>query len=140
MNPPDWAAKFIGIPYKTHGRSRNGADCWYVVYLIMKEQFGIEIPSYDGMSFDKGANNRIEICEFMAQEKIHQWRKISPGEERPGDAILFNMLGVPIHVGIICASGLFIHCEHGSNSCIERYGSGTWSRRIEGFYRHINTY
>lgn len=134
MLPPDWASEYIGIPYMPHGRSRWGADCWYFIHLVLKEQFGITIPTYDGVSYEKDSD-RGWIAAYMAEQKEMLWTKVDPDDVRPGDVVLFRMLGVPIHVGVMCGEGLFLHCERGCNSCVERIKASTWNRRIEGFYR-----
>ena len=41
---PDWAADYIGLAFREHGRARNGADCWELVVLIAAEQFCIHLP------------------------------------------------------------------------------------------------
>jgi cell wall-associated NlpC family hydrolase len=98
--------------------------------MVLSEQFGIIIPSYDGVSYET-ENDRQSIGAFMTEQREQHWCKIDPAEARPGDVILFRMLGVPIHVG----EGLFLHCERGCNSCVERLHSSAWKRRIEGYYR-----
>ena len=102
--------------------------------MVLDEQFGIAIPSYNGVSYET-ENDRESIGAFMAEQREQHWRKIDPSEARPGDVILFRMLGVPIHVGVLCGDGLFLHCERGCNSCVERLQSSAWKRRIEGYYR-----
>ena len=141
--PPAWADKFIGIPYKAFGRERSGADCWYFFCLVMREQFGVTLPTFDGVGY-YGEGQSLEISnearraigQIMSDNKDALWEKIPAGSERPGDGILLNMIGIPMHVGVVCAPGLFLHCERGCDSCVERYTSGAWSRRIEGFYRY----
>lgn len=137
MIPPDWASNYIGIPYKPHGRSRHGSDCWYFIHLVLKEQFGVTVPTYDGVSYEQ-ESDRERIADYMNTQRELNWRRIDPCDVKPGDVVLFRMLGVPIHVGVMCAEGLFLHCERGCNSCVERLQSSAWKRRIEGFYRPRN--
>ena len=132
--PPDWACNYIGLPYKPHGRSRSGTDCWGFICMVLEEQFGISIPLYEGVSYET-ENDRGHIAAYMTEQRDLHWKRIDPDEARPGDVILFRMLGVPIHVGVLCGEGLFLHCERGCNSCVERLQSSAWKRRIEGFYR-----
>jgi cell wall-associated NlpC family hydrolase len=132
--PPEWANKYIGIRYEPHGHSETAADCWYFLCMVMKGQFDKDVPTYAGTSYVT-EDDRERIARFMAEHKDETWKRIDPDDAQPGDCILFNMLGYPIHVGVVCAPGLFLHCERGCNSCVERYHSGPWKRRIEGFYR-----
>ena len=132
--PPAWADKYVGIKYEPHGCSTTAADCWYFLCMVMKGQFGRDVPTYAGTSYVT-EDDRDRIARFMTEHKDETWKRIDASDAQPGDCILFNMLGAAIHVGVICAPGLFLHCERGCNSCVERYHSGPWKRRIEGFYR-----
>jgi cell wall-associated NlpC family hydrolase len=102
--------------------------------MVLGEQFGIAVPQYEGVSYET-ENDRAHIAQYMNEQRELHWKRIDPGEARPGDVILFRMLGVPIHVGVLCGNDLFLHCERGCNSCVERLQSSAWKRRIEGFYR-----
>lgn len=143
--PPAWAARFVGIPFKERGRGRDGADCWYFVHLVLKEQFGLHVPTYDGVGWVEGGD-REALARFMA-ERRSEWRPIAEGAERPGDVILLRVFGQPIHVGVVAAPPLMLHCEQGTDSCLAFYerrpwrfrlADGRWVTRIEGFFRHAS--
>ena len=136
IQPPAWADKYIGIPFKAKGRDpKQGLDCWALVCLVLKERFGRELPGFAGIGFAKDQDNR-EVANFMASAKDDlPLTQIPPGEEMPGDIIWLRALGLPIHVGIVIAPGLMLHTESEVDSCIERYDGPAWRRRIVGFYR-----
>lgn len=142
---PAWAARFVGIPFVERGRTRIGADCWYFVHLVLKEQFGIIVPTYDGVGWAEGGD-REALARFMAAHK-DEWRRIPEGQERAGDVPLMRYFGQPIHVGVVVAPPLMIHCERGTESCLAYYDrrpwrhqlpDGRWMSRVEGFYRHAS--
>jgi cell wall-associated NlpC family hydrolase len=42
---PNWAAQYVGLPFRDKGRARTGLDCYGLVVLVLREQFGVEVPS-----------------------------------------------------------------------------------------------
>lgn len=131
-NPPTWVNRYVGIPYVPGGRDHSGVDCWGLVALVGREQFDRNIPMYDGTWWDEGADRKA-IADYMCQQKTEMWTEIAVPDI--GDVALINMLGVPMHVGVVVEHGLMLHCERGCNSCVESYRSPRWVKRIEGFYR-----
>jgi len=127
-------AKWIGIPFKDRGRSKDGVDCFGLVWLALFEEFGLRVPSYAEEYAD--AYDRVEVAGLIAGEVVSRWRPIAAGEEQPGDVLVFRMLWRPSHVGLIIAHSLFIHCREGVNSCLEHYDAPSWRHRIEGIYRY----
>jgi len=135
--PATWCADYIGIPFRSHGRDRSGCDCYGLVALVLKEQFGKEVPFYADDYVD--ALECAEIAALIRSEIVSHWRQagagaaVAPGA---GDAIVLNIAGEPWHVGIVVAPGWFLHVRPGTASCLERYESLRWRRRIVGFYRY----
>lgn len=123
-----WWNEYVGIPYKLSGRDRDGLDCWGLVRLIHKEQFGNDLPS-----FSDHDHSHEKIREIMAEQR-ENW--VSTDTPKIGDVILFRVLGSPSHVGLYIGDQSFIHAKQGINSAIERYDSVYWRNRIVGFYRY----
>ena len=48
---------YMAIPYKLHGRDFEGADCYGLVYLYLKE-FGYTLPKYE-ISYTLGTAEQI---------------------------------------------------------------------------------
>ena len=45
------AGRLIGLPFRFGGRAvPDGLDCWGVVLVLYRDAFGIELPSYAGLS------------------------------------------------------------------------------------------
>ncbi len=133
---PNWAAGYVGLPFKTCGRDRSGLDCWGLLITVLREQFDQEIPTYDGISFEEGCD-RAALATFMEDHR-QDWIEVPPGEELPGDGILLRMMGHPIHVAVVVARGWMLHIEDGIDACVERYDGPKWSRRVMGFYRYVS--
>jgi cell wall-associated NlpC family hydrolase len=127
MIAPPWVNDYIGIPFLTNGRTREGVDCWGLYRLIVSERFGITLNDFDYSSADA----RDEVNSLLHSE--NDWKRVQHPIE--GDAVLFKVAGALSHIGMIVCSGAMVHARAGQASCIERLDSPTWARRIDGFYR-----
>lgn len=124
-------SKYIGIPFTDHGRNESGCDCWGLIRLIYKNEFGIELsdlgPIYKSTTDENGMRH-------LYSSQLPNWKIVKT--PRVGDVVLLRIRGVPIHVGIVVGNSKMIHVERGIDSVIERFTSGIWNNRIEGFYRY----
>ena len=131
---PNWAADYIGIPYKTHGRDRLGCDCWGLIQMIQRERLGSLWKPYEGVDWFKG--QRPEVIGTDAVRYASEFTPVTPGEEQLGDGILIRMRGHPFHCALVLAPGWMIHTHEQADSVIENYRSMLWEKRITGFYRY----
>src|SRR5262249_15997138 len=46
MRVPEWIAGYVGLPFRSLGRDRDGLDCWGLVHLVYREVFRLEVPAY----------------------------------------------------------------------------------------------
>lgn len=134
---PQWVNDYIGLPFKEHGRDRDGVDCWGLVRLVLADQFGTPLPSYaDGY----GSTEDAEDIGRLVRGEMGPWRQLVSGEERPGDVVLMRLLNQPMHVGVIVAPRLagswMLHIEDGIDACLETYDGAKWRRRVLGLYRY----
>lgn len=137
MAVPFWAGRYIGLPFKLHGRDRSGLDCWGLVRLVMAEQFGKALPSYS--SKYERETQEVVLGDLITQEAELFWQPVPSGQEAVGDVIVLRMRGRPMHVGIVIGDRHMLHIERGIDSCIEKYNGIRWMHRIFGFYRHVHT-
>ena len=137
MAPPllsDWVAGYIGIPFRPHGRDRDGCDCWGLLRLVLAEQFDTQIPAFHGMTWQPGDDRRA-LAAFMDEHR-DIWSEVPAGQEQPGDGVLMRLMGHPIHCGIVVAPGWMLHVEGGADAAAEPYTDIRWNRRVLGFYRY----
>ena len=60
---PAWAGRYVGLAFRDHGRDREGVDCWGLLSLVMREQYGVELPSYADRY--ASAKEREEIAALL---------------------------------------------------------------------------
>lgn len=130
----NWVNDYIGIAYKEKGRDRDtGLDCWGLVRLIQREQFGNELPSF----VEQQSSDPEKLQEIFATQR-EGW--IAVDEYKVGDVVLFRMLGYEMHVGTYIGENKFIHVREGFDSVVERLDSGKWKSRKVGVFRyHANS-
>ena len=124
-------SKYIGIPYTNKGRSIQGSDCWGLVRMIYRDEFGIQLLSFsdDYESSEEG----IKVREVVQKGKdiFDATQKESP---EYGDIIVFNMKGNPCHVGVYVGGDRVLHVLRGTECVIERLSSHRLKGRVEGYY------
>ena len=79
-----------GVRHRTGGLSKNGIDCSGLVYLIYREDFGIDMPrTTDAQS---GIGRTVNISHLKA-----------------GDLVFFKTGLFKRHVGMYIDKGVFLH-------------------------------
>jgi hypothetical protein len=126
-----WWNDYISLKYLKKGRDKDGLDCWGLVKLIYKEQYNIELPSF---SEDYEAEQQTKIEQLIALGK-EGWEKV----ESPtiGDVALLRVNGLFMHVGVVVSPNQFIHVSEHTDTTVERFDTGIWKHRVEGFYRYV---
>lgn len=128
-----WCNDYIHIPFVEHGRSRAGCDCWGLARVIYKEQLGIDLPLLLDYKNTKDSKNIADLYEIEHQD----WVEIQKGDEKPFDILMFKILGLPTHVGIVVNKGYMIHCEYGIGTHVSEYNHEfQWQKRLAGIYRY----
>lgn len=127
-----WIANFIGIPFRAHGRTRAGCDCYGLVRLVLAEHFGKTLPAFDdGYDFDDRAEEARLIKEGLPL--IGAMLVETP---EPGDIVLLRYLGVASHVGVYVGDGRLLHTEEREGySGLDDLTGPFLRSRIVGYYR-----
>lgn len=131
---PEWVSEYVGMPYVAGGRDRDGADCFGLCLIVWRERFGLDVPAYGGIAW--GVDDSPDVGPIIEDQVRAGWAEIPQGEELPGDGILIRMRGHPIHIGVVVAPGLMLHCHDTADAAVEDYTAIQWKRRIIGFYRY----
>lgn len=127
-----WVKDYIGIPFLSGGRTREGCDCYGLLRLILKEQYGINFPLLDGKYEDALDKDHIknlfhEYIPLLCGEKIS-------GPEEKAIAVIRTQ-GLATHVAIYAGDGNIIHTMLYTGTVCERLSSPMLKGRVEGWYR-----
>lgn len=124
-------SKYVGIPFADHGRDRRGCDCWGLVRLFYRDEFGIELsdlgPAYRDTT-DADGMRRVH------SDQLPQWRQVD--DPQPGDVALLAVMGAPVHVGILIDRERMLHAQRGTDAAVERITGPVWKNRLQGIFRH----
>jgi lipoprotein Spr len=129
MGPID-VTKYVGIPYKIHGREIDGCDCYGLVRLVYKNELGIELPNFLDIGYEntqKSFGKSIDLCKPVLDLK-----KVK--EPMSYDIGLFYIRGIPSHIGIYIDGGI-LHSTDKLGSVYVPLSRFIRRYRIEGWYR-----
>jgi cell wall-associated NlpC family hydrolase len=130
-----WAAQYVGLRFKANGRCREdgGIDCYGLVRLVLLEQYGIELPRYDGSHTGPVWEPIVDAVD----RGLVDWEPLKPGEARIGDGLVVRLRGLPLHVGVVVdmAPLTMLHCYDGVDACCQRLDGPLWKPRVIGAYR-----
>lgn len=111
--------RYLAIPYRKGGRTWDGCDCWGLVRLVLKEERGIILPSFDSVS---------------TSEDFGRLRLMFTHVEKPED---FDLVDLRVRGPFFAHVGLY----H-SGAVIQMYTGGVAlqplarvSAAVKGFYR-----
>lgn len=101
MNRPDnWLDRYIGLPWKIGGRELyGGIDCWGLVRLVMRDEAGIDVPSWVDDPDAHGETCRSRSRAF--DRHLDQFFRVPAGEEQLFDIVTFFIGPALWHVGIL---------------------------------------
>lgn len=136
---PEWAGRYVGIPFADYGRDQTGADCWGLVRLIWQEQCGLELPEN---AIDP---NRGDLIEQTIRDQIQDWFPVEAGHELALDGVYMtgcygegrDMKRAAMHIGVVIVPGVLIHTtEETGGAVLLRYRERRAGHDIVAFYRH----
>lgn len=133
-----WSAGFVGIPYLPKGRTRQGCDCWGLVWLAQTTHFSRRLASYAGDYVSPDEAREVMALIGRARAVQPDWREaqeLQDGEPQDGDILLFGRPGGLPHAGVAIGGGLMLHMARERESVIESCAAPQWERRLCGFYR-----
>ena len=110
----NYAANWIGVPYRTGGSTKSGTDCSGFTSQLYKAVYKIELP--------RNSKAQLDIC-----------KKVSKNQLREGDLVFFSTDSSKKtinHVGIYLKDNKFVHASSSQgvviNSLNEPYYLTNW--------------
>jgi cell wall-associated NlpC family hydrolase len=127
-----WVKKYVGIPFVSNGRTLAGCDCYGLVRLVLRNEYGIDLPELSDNYAD--ALNVKETARLFAENlPVLAGQKIPAPQERA--VVIITEHGVPAHVGIVAGGGYVLHTGIKTGSICQRETHPGLRGRIEGYYR-----
>ena len=106
--------KYIGLNYVHHGRDESGLDCFGIVRLVLKNEYGKDLK------------------DWRDEEITDRFKKTD--EPEAGCIGLFKFIGVPAHVGVYIGEGRVLHVAPNETSVAEKIDSRRLKDRLIGWY------
>lgn len=125
---------YLNIPFLDMGRDWKGCDCWGLVRLFLKNEFGVEVDSFANLFRDL---KDIESIRLIAENEKKRWIKVE-GKKKVGDVVEIPLTPNNFHVGVIAAPGKILHIEKGGCSGLTDESSRMIKHRIKGYWRHVS--
>ena len=128
-------AQYLGIPFKDHGRTRRGCDCFGLVRLAYADLLGVTLPDL-GDAYSQ-AYARGEVDALVEHTAGLEWCiDVTDRPRRELDVLVFRRAGVEAHVGLHASPGVMLHVCDGMCAAFERYDVAKWAKRFSRALRH----
>lgn len=101
-----WAARYIGLPVVPGARGPKEVDCWGLLHLVYKNEFGVELPLYPGISLERPLEATATIRKAIQED----WFEASAPFD--GCAVAMSQAREIHHIGVYAKAdgGKIIHC------------------------------
>ncbi len=96
--------KYLEVPYLKNGRTIEGADCYGLAFIILRDMFGKDIPELASIMADQEVSTVID----MSRPLVNAEQVDSPMN---GDLVLFFREAAPAHIGVIWNKGIIHSTE-----------------------------
>lgn len=125
--------KYLSVPYVPRGRDTSGWDCYGLYRFMLAEHHGVQADSYAEQYAGPPCKATDRAISLTLLRNLPSWRRVEVATH--GCAVVFNIAGQPLHCGYVTDQpDTMLHAMQGRGTCIERFDSLNWQKRIEGIY------
>jgi cell wall-associated NlpC family hydrolase len=126
-----WVKKYVGIPFVSNGRTIEGCDCYGLVRLVLRNEYGILLPELSD-DYSDALNVKETALLFAGHLPVLAGEKTTCPCEKSVAVITEH--GVAAHVGIAAGGGYILHTGIKIGSICQRETHPGLRGRIEGYY------
>ena len=131
-----WFAEYVGIPFKSLGRTKDGCDCYGLVRIVLQEQYNVSLPE---LLTYANALDHTEIKDTITTNiPLLSGEKLSSPEE--GAVVIFTTQGLSAHIGLFVSDKLILHTTKNTGAVIESVNTPRIKNRIRGIYNVNKNY
>lgn len=148
LGPSPWVSKYLGVPFVPQGFDLKGLHCWGLIWLVYREQLGVELNKYLAFTADDIKTASKLFHEDSKKEPWHQYQgKLSEYEWKDFDVLVMASYGdkedkhrrYEGHVGLVAGRKRILHTVSGVGSACIQADHPYVRNKILGVYRHWKT-
>lgn len=126
-----WVSKYIGIPFVSNGRAAEGCDCYGLVRLVLRNEYGIDLPL---LSNDYNDSLNVEETKklFAEHRPVLLAQKLTVPREKA--VVILKERGAAAHIGIFAGNGYILHTGIKTGCICQRETHPALRGRMEGYY------
>jgi len=130
-----WWLDYVGLPFLSCGRDRQGCDCYGLLRLIYQDQLGVNLP--DLLEYDN-TQQRHRMNDLMKDKPlIIGFEQMEISAVEPLDVLVIRQVGFDCHLGIVIGNRKMIHSEAGKEAVIEEFTRPHIAPRVKEAWHYV---
>ena len=131
-----WWDDYVGMPFESKGRTRDGCDCYGLLRIIYSDQLGVELPllllEYENTLQRKTMNDMMR-----SQPLLIGFEQVELSAVQPLDVLVLRNVGFDCHIGIVTGGNWMIHSEAGKGTVLEDFSRPHVKPRVKEAWRYV---